>query len=324
VIALEYNGARGLHLYDIKNINPIGGAQAYLGAPLVTTDPNNPACSTTAPCLTRPNQFFTSINNRGNGGFSHYNGLNLHFQTQEFGRSGLSIVSNYTFSHAMDNLSTTFSESNAQFNLGYLDPRNPALDYGSADFDVRHRVALEMTRTEPYLKGSHGLLRQVASGWSASPIFTARTGIPFSVWDSTNALQTVPRFVPSSAISNYNTGGGANAGANLFNLLSLPAPDSFSNPALDNISDFGPYPSNMTVRNAFRGPGAWSFDLAVAKFFPITGRFSLEFRAEGYDVFNHANMYVLAAGADANGQTGPQGVTIQGKKGGLASGAPKP
>lgn len=318
VVALEYNGAHGLHLYDIKNINPIGGGQAYLDQPLVTSDPQNSACSSAAPCLTRPNQFYTAINNRGNAGFSHYNALNLRFQTQELGHTGLFILANYTFAHAMDNLSTTFSETNAQFNLGYLDPRHPALDYGSADFDIRHRVALEMTWTEPYLKGSHGFIKQVGSGWSVSPIFIARTGIPFSVWDSTYALQFIPRYVPTAPIPNQTVGGGTNAGANLFNLLSLPAANSFNNPNLDRISDFGPFPSNMTTRNEFRGPGAWSFDLAVAKTFPINERVSLEFRAESFDLFNHANMYVLAAGADAHGQVG--GVVIQGKKGGLGQG----
>jgi outer membrane receptor protein involved in Fe transport len=71
LIELDYNGSHGLHLYDIKNINPIGGGQVYLGQPLVTTDPNNPACTAATPCLTRPNPSYTSINNRGTAGFSH-------------------------------------------------------------------------------------------------------------------------------------------------------------------------------------------------------------------------------------------------------------
>jgi hypothetical protein len=58
------------------------------------------------------------------------------------------------------------------------------------------------------------------------------------------------------------------------------------------ISDFGPWPGNMTRRNAFRGPGAWNTDLAVSKTFPITERVGLQFRAEGFDVFNHHNYYV--------------------------------
>jgi outer membrane receptor protein involved in Fe transport len=320
LIALDYNGSHGVHLYDIKNINPIGGGQVYLGQPLVTADPTNPACSATSPCLTRPNPFFTAINNRGTNGFSHYNSLNLRFETQELGHTGLFITSNYTYAHALDNLSSTFSESNGNgsFNLGYLDPTNVWLDYGSADFDVRHRLALAITWTEPFLKGPKGVLNEVGGGWSLSPIFTARTGIPFSVFDSTNGLQFTPRYVPTTAISGTATGAGVDSGApNLFNLLSLPAANTFNNPVL-GISDFGPFPSNMTARNEFGGPGAWNFDVAVAKNFFLTERFSLEFRAEGYDIFNHVNMYVVASAADANGVTGP--IVITGKKGGLGIG----
>ncbi len=71
----------------------------------------------------------------------------------------------------------------------------------------------------------------------------------------------------------------------------------------------------MTARNAFRGPGAWSFDLSLSKTFPVTERLKLEFRAEGYDIFNHANMYVESAGADVANFSDQ--ITIQGKKGGL-------
>ena len=172
-----------------------------------------------------------------------------------------------------------------------------------------------MTWSEPYLKGSHGFVKQAASGWSLSPIFSARTGIPFSVWDSTNALQQTPRYVPSSAISTYYTGAGVSTTSpNLFNLLNLPAATSFGNPALDGISDFGPYPANMTARNAFNGPGAWNLDVALSKTFPLTERLGLEFRAEGFDIFNHANMYVVAANADAgNFNGGP--ITHPGKEG---------
>ena len=74
----------------------------------------------------------------------------------------------------------------------------------------------------------------------------------------------------------------------------------------------------MTARNAFRGPGAWSFDVALSKTFPITERVGLEFRAEGFNIFNHANMYVVSSNADAGNFTGP--IVIQGKKGGLGVG----
>jgi hypothetical protein len=321
---LDYNGAHGVHLYDIKNINPIGGGQAYLGQPL-SADPTNAACAATSSCLSRVNPFYTSINNRGNGAFSHYNALNVRFSTEELGHTGLFILSNYTYAHSLDNLSSTFSESNTEFNLGYLDPTNPWRDYGNADFDLRHRLALEMTWQEPFLKGGKGVARRVAGGWSISPIFTARSGSPFSVWDSTNALSFTPRYVPTTPITSLRTGTAVDSGSpNFFNLLSLPPGNSFSNPAFDGLSDFGPFPANMTTRNQFYGPGAWNFDLAIAKSFFLTERFSLEFRAEAYDIFNHVNMYVNTIFADQANFTDSTGantpVILQGKKGGLGLG----
>jgi hypothetical protein len=331
VISLEYNGAHGVHLYDIKNLNEIGGGQIYLGQPLVTdgaTNPAEPNCLPAAPCLTRPNQQFTSINNRGSGGFSHYNGLNVRFQTQELHGTGLSILSNYTWSHSMDNLSSTFSEnstgSNGVGNLGYLDPRNPSLDYGNSDFDIRNRFTFSAMWNEPFLKDSKGAVRQVAAGWSLSPIFTARSGTPFSIADSDSCLNCltgpygIPRYVPSKPITSFATGSGVSAGANNFNLLTLPAANSFT--GLLGISDFGPYPSNMTTRNQFYGPGAWTFDLALSKTFTVTERVKMEFRAEGFDIFNHANMYFNGFTADA-ANFGGGAVVITGKKGGLGSSA---
>jgi hypothetical protein len=83
----------------------------------------------------------------------------------------------------------------------------------------------------------------------------------------------------------------------------------------------------MTGRNAFRGPGAWNLDASLGKKFKVTERFGLEFRAEGFDVFNHHNLYVNesdlfqnnlpASGSFAgNGVIGPP-LQITALKGGL-------
>jgi Carboxypeptidase regulatory-like domain len=335
VLALEYNGAHGVHLYDVKNINELGGGQVYLGDP--TNDSNtcfnsygiqsgvDPGGNPIGPCFTRPNQQWTSINNRGTSGFSHYNGLNVRFQTQNIHNTGIMIVTNYTYSHSLDNISSTFSESssgsNGVGNLGYLDPRNPALDHGNSDFDIRHRVAFSAVWTEPFFKGRRDAFAQAAGGWIVSPIFTARTGVPFTIADSFNSLNAgtgtgIPRYTPSSPISNFGVGSGVAAGQNSFTLLTLPAPNNFTGDL--GISDFGPYPALMTDRNAFRGPGAWDFDLAVSKNFKLTERLGLEFRAEGFNLFNHHDMFVNGFANDAAGFVGAP-LTVEGKKGGLGA-----
>jgi hypothetical protein len=73
----------------------------------------------------------------------------------------------------------------------------------------------------------------------------------------------------------------------------------------------------MTARNTFRGPGAWNLDASVSKIFPIHEQVNLEFRAEGFDVLNHHNLYILAVDNNVQGSGG----AIQAQKGGVAGGA---
>jgi hypothetical protein len=74
----------------------------------------------------------------------------------------------------------------------------------------------------------------------------------------------------------------------------------------------------MLGRNAFRGPGAWNLDAGLQKGFKLTERFGLNFRAEGFDIFNHHNMYVLQQAGIVNSE-GTIGVPVPiiGLKGGL-------
>jgi hypothetical protein len=71
----------------------------------------------------------------------------------------------------------------------------------------------------------------------------------------------------------------------------------------------------MIGRNAFRGPGAWNLDTAASKNFKLTERFGLTFRAEGFNIFNHHNMYTNTYLVGSTG--GP--ITVTGLKGGLGS-----
>ena len=201
---LSYSGAHGVHLYDIENINLLGAGQVYLGDPL--TFAQSPDCP--SPCLNRPNDQYSNINMRGSLGGSAYEALNVKFQTQDFHNTGLGVVANYTWSHSLDDISSTFSDSlqggsGDIGSLGYTDVTNPGLDWGSSDFDVRNRFVLSPIWQTPWYKNESGLTGRVAGGWSLSGIFTVRTGIPFSIYDYTNDFNeyTVPRLTGTSHAS---------------------------------------------------------------------------------------------------------------------------
>lgn len=116
----------------------------------------------------------------------HYNALNVRLQNSNFHNSGLSVTANYTFAHS-DDLSSTFSDSTGGGssgigNLGYLSPTNPRLDWGSSDFDIRHRFVVLPIREIPWLKNGRDWKHQVAGGWTLVGVFTVRTGVPFSIF----------------------------------------------------------------------------------------------------------------------------------------------
>jgi hypothetical protein len=80
----------------------------------------------------------------------------------------------------------------------------------------------------------------------------------------------------------------------------LGTPDSsYVNP-LVGVSDFGPFPSTMTGRDAFRAPGNWTMDFAIHKNFNINERFKLQLRGEAFNVFNHSNLYLVYSNTDAS------------------------
>ena len=327
VFAVEYAGAHGVHLYDVAASNPLGGAQFFGLQPFDGTD------------FTRPNNQFASINTRGSNGASHYSALNLRLQTTNFHNTGLSLTANYTYAHSTDDLSSTFSDGTGGAsagigNLGYLDPGNPRLDWGSSDFDIRHRFVISPIWELPWLKSGRGWEHQVGGGWTFVGVFTGRTGVPFSIFDTTNSLNGptgygIPRYVPSSAITTYSTGRAVQTSptTNNFTVLTLPAANSAAfDPGLasaaagfpNGISDFGPFPADMSGRNAFRGPGAWNLDLAFTKDLTLTERLKLQFRAEGFDILNHHNFYVNGLALNApNFGGGP--ITVFALKGGLGT-----
>jgi hypothetical protein len=338
IVELGYSGAHGVHLYDIENIDQYGAGNLYLGDPLVTTpDPaTGVPCNVfvnfdtgTGECPSRPNPSYSAINMRGSLGSSSYNALNLKFQTQNLHRTGLSVVANYTWSHSLDDISSTFSDSlqggsGYIGSLGYTNPLDPKLDWGPSDYDVRHRLVVSPIWETPWYKSGRSFQAEALGGWSLVGIFTARTGVPFNVYDYSYVEigYTVPRVTLATAPSSYKVSSNPQPdgvlGANSFAGIVLPTPANIgSNNPLLGYSDLGPFPASMTGRNTFRGPGAWNLDSAVSKKFRVTERVGMEFRAEGFNIFNHHNMYTFTPNLYYSAGPASTPLTVDELKGGL-------
>jgi outer membrane receptor protein involved in Fe transport len=285
--SIEYNGSTGRKLYDLSDPNKVGAPFVYegIGGP-----------------FDRANSQYTAFNTRGNRGKSQYHSVVFSADTRQLGTTGLALTSKYTLSRSRDNLSGTFSDAdnNGYYQLGYLDVFDPDLDYGFAGFDVRHRFSASAIWSVPFANDSPWL-----GGWQVNALFTARSGYPFTVFDCTNGVVFCMRALDPDGIDRSVNSGVATGSPNEYDLLDLsglvPYVGTYAHPT-QGSSDFGPYPSEMTERNAFRGPGAWNLDMSVGKRFRFGSKAGL-IRLEMYNVFNHANMYARTEAANVDSFT---------------------
>lgn len=299
LVAADYSGSKGVDLYDIAINNRPGYGNVYLGIPCTAADYD---------CTAKLNTQYGYMNTRGNGAFSNYNSLTLRTVLNNFANAGIHATANYTWSHSIDNLSSTFSDADCFaanwgcFNTGELDPFNTQIGKGNSDFDNRQRFVASLMWDVPVYKTGHGLAAQILGGWTLAPIFSARTGSPYTVFDCTNAYSLCPQAaftgpVPTGANKNPAA---SSIGPNQFTYLGIPSSvDNFSNPQY-YFSDLPPFPSDMTGRDAFRAPGFWELDAGLHKSFRFTEKTSLQIRAEAFNLFNHANLYVEGNTADVS------------------------
>jgi hypothetical protein len=302
VVAAEYTGSKGSKLYSLENPNKAGAGNLFLGIPCTLGSGPGGFGNCTARLLSGG---YTNINMRNGKGFSIYNAGNLRVRYTEFSRLGLTLLANYTWGHAIDNLSDTFSSSSNQYNLGLTDPFAPKLDRGDAYFDNRHRVAMSAVWDIPFARNLNNKAKYFLNGWQIAPIFTARTGAPYTMFDSTNVyLHTYPRAMfsgPAPKMNNVPLTPTAVPNVNVWvDLTRLPIDHSWYNPLI-NTSDFGPYPATMSGRNVFRTPGAYNIDFGLYKTTKIGERVSAQLRLETYNTLNHANLSVNTGDVDVGG-----------------------
>lgn len=188
---------------------------------------------------------------------------------------GLMIRTAYTFGKAI-NENDEPSRGGLMFNHASVLHRNRAL----AGFDRTHNFHVGFLYELPFgpgkaFAGAPGLISQIARGWQLNGIFGAYSGTPFSVTASGASL---------------NAPGNTQTADQVKSSVSIPGAVGPGELWFDT-SAFAPVTQvrfGNTGRNILRGPGAVRLDASLFRQFNLTERFNLQFRAEVFNLPNHA------------------------------------
>jgi hypothetical protein len=221
---------------------------------------------------------------------SHYHAFQ--FVVERRPTHGLTVSGNYTFARNLGD-DTAYSDNNLSQGTGIIPPLFHQLDYGNSDLDVRHRIALQINYALPFAKESHGVVGALAKGWQANAIDFWQTGTAFSVVDSLGQANPSDPTDRPNEIGNPNTGTCSN-GSKVHTLNCWFNPDAFAQQQLGTIGvkpggtpgTIGPWAER---RNQLYGPHYRRFDLSVFKDWKLAERYTLQFRAESFNLTNTPN-----------------------------------
>jgi hypothetical protein len=292
---VDYVGTFGRKLLGIKNLNTYDGRTAG-GTNVNTGLPNSSK---------RPNPTVSNINLRTNGFSSNYNALQTTLRKRF--SNGLQFDANYTYSKALDQISDAFTTRSVGGNFTALDSLNTGLDYGPADFNIKHRFVVSYSYDLPFFKANRWI-----GGWSLSGVVTAQSGVPFSIFNGgvdTNKNGTFNdrgAYIGPGGLSHAYTGNGpANEATGYINPAYFAtieptqsytgAPQTIACPATAFTNGGrwceGPGAGQLS-RNSLVGPKFVDTDLSVSKRFKINESAGLTFQANFFNLFNHPNFAI--------------------------------
>jgi hypothetical protein len=216
------------------------------------------------------NPNFSNVTSFQNGLTSDYDALQFQFQRRLHG--GLTSLASYTYSHCID-----------------YGSQNTAYPYvrGNCDFDVRHNMSGALSYDVPNAAKS-GVLAALARNWGVDLRVSARTAFPITVNGPSLINPVTGQFessgldlVPGQPIYLY---GSQYPGNRRINPAAFALPAGCTPLTCGTSGKRGDAP-----RNFLRGFNAWQADLAVRREFPIHDEVKFEFRAEVFNVLNHAS-----------------------------------
>jgi hypothetical protein len=263
-----------------------------------------PANVSTTPYVPFPD-FSQNASYQQTVGDSNYSGLQTKIE-QQFS-SGLNYLVTYTYSKTLSDAADLLNGGSTGNSNGYraisVPGLGPRFDYGLADFDIRNVVHLSggyqlpFGKDKKFLANSGKLADAVAGGWSLNWITTLQGGQPITL--------TCPTATTSGTNCNDVQVPGQSQKLGLHTdsngkLSWYGNPLAFQQPCV--LGPNGPVPDTPTGcipltgsailgagPSTTTGPGFHRLDLSAFKAFQLGERFSMQFRAEFFNILNHPN-----------------------------------
>jgi hypothetical protein len=220
----------------------------------------------------------TSWVSQGDGS---YNSLVVDVR-RSFG-SGFQFRGNYTYSKNLDDGSAWNTSVSGNTPAFVEFPLDPKLDWGPAATDVRHAGSFNASYELPlgakqrFLNHTPAPVIFAVSGWTASAIVTVQSGFPFTPQLGYNPTGNGDTRNPVRPNWNPTFSGTLYPGT----------PTQYFNPAAFLPPATGTY-GNVS-RDALTGPGLSELDFSASRNAHLTERLGLQFRAEFFNILNHAN-----------------------------------
>jgi len=195
----------------------------------------------------------------------------------------------YTWGKSIDNGSGTLDATN---------PYNPGQSRALSIFDVPQVFVANYTVQLPFERwaGDGAVAGRLAGGWALSGITTLASGQPIQLTESDDNSLSGTFLAPVDAPSYAANGSKLFVDRNPRHGQPYFNPNYFVQEPLGQIGN--------AMRRFFVGPGINNFNLAILKDTKIKETKDLEFRAEAFNVFNHAQFDNPSGNFNNPGQNG--------------------
>lgn len=218
---------------------------------------------------------------------STYHSAQLNFSHRY--AQGFSYNLSYWFSKSLDylsgmNLNLTSAQALAGENDLAQNPFDLRAERGPSLFDARHRFVASGSWEIPIARQSSGMTRTLLHGWQVNAIAVANSSTPFTVYDTANvALQATSPPISGYAASRPDLIANPNTGPHTVEQWLSRSAFRRLTPGVE-AGQFG-----NAGRNIARGPAFANVDLSLMKNFALRESLRLQFRAEAFNIANHAN-----------------------------------